>query len=513
VTYRSTALLLGAALLTASTSASAAGLYFSDRGVRPLGRGGAFVAGADDLGAIYYNPAGIADAGSQLLFDMSWLRFTSSYTRKAILTSRDPNTGAPGSRYPYTFDKVEGTSPILPIPTLAGSYAIRPGLVIAAGMYAPYATITTYPETVKNKPAPQRYSLLSLDGSALAVLGAWIAYRPSPQFSIGAGPTVLLGTFQSTVMFGACVPDRFICSPEQPDYDAKGQLSVGTIVAPSGTIGAIVTPHEKLNLGLSFQLPYFIDSPAQLKTRLPSAAVFENASMEGSDANVKFNLPWILRAGVEVRPLPETRIELAFVFEKWSMHDKITVEPKNTVLRNVALFPPEYHVGSLSIDRSFQDAWSIRLGGEHTFPVGSYKLDARAGLAYEKSAVPTSHLSVLTVDMDKVTVSIGGGLHIKKRWRFDGLIAMVFPFSKDVSPDEAKLYKVNPVRANRYPGDEPPVNAGRYEARALILGLGLRYLFSDPDEPAPVAAARPVDEEEGDTSKPKRKRPDPDADE
>ena len=51
-----------ASLATIARDAGAAGLYFSDRGVRPLGRGGAFVAGADDLGAIWYNPAGIVDA-------------------------------------------------------------------------------------------------------------------------------------------------------------------------------------------------------------------------------------------------------------------------------------------------------------------------------------------------------------------------------------------------------------------------------------------------------------------
>ncbi|HTJ83123.1 MAG TPA: hypothetical protein VL400_15500, partial [Polyangiaceae bacterium] len=39
-----------ACALAASSEAHAGGLYVTDRGVRPLGRGGAFVAGADDLG-------------------------------------------------------------------------------------------------------------------------------------------------------------------------------------------------------------------------------------------------------------------------------------------------------------------------------------------------------------------------------------------------------------------------------------------------------------------------------
>ena len=69
----------------APSTAGAAGLYFADRGVRPLARGGAFIAGADDLGAIAYNPAGIYEAGSQLLVDASWLHFTSDYTRRSLV--------------------------------------------------------------------------------------------------------------------------------------------------------------------------------------------------------------------------------------------------------------------------------------------------------------------------------------------------------------------------------------------------------------------------------------------
>jgi len=66
---------LAMAALLGASRAEAGGLFFSDRGVRPMGRGGAFVAGADDLGAIYYNPAGILEAGNQVLVDASAMVF------------------------------------------------------------------------------------------------------------------------------------------------------------------------------------------------------------------------------------------------------------------------------------------------------------------------------------------------------------------------------------------------------------------------------------------------------
>ena len=60
-------LVLGFSLL--AVTAEAAGLFLAPRGVRPLGRAGAFVAGADDPNALSYNPAGLAFARNGILVD------------------------------------------------------------------------------------------------------------------------------------------------------------------------------------------------------------------------------------------------------------------------------------------------------------------------------------------------------------------------------------------------------------------------------------------------------------
>src|ERR1700691_4406553 len=96
----------------------ASGLYFTDRGVRPMGRAGAFVAGADDLGAIWYNPAGLADAGTSFLFDASWLQFSVDYTRVLRVVNADNVVTYP------TDPTIHGSSPVLPLPTAAWSYVV-----------------------------------------------------------------------------------------------------------------------------------------------------------------------------------------------------------------------------------------------------------------------------------------------------------------------------------------------------------------------------------------------------
>src|SRR5436189_193072 len=141
------ALLLATLFLT--RPAGAAGMYYSERGVRPLGRGGAFVAGADDLGAIAFNPAGLADAKSGLLLDPSW---------------------------------------------------------------------------VNGQPAPSRYSLISMEGSALAILGAYVAFKPIEEIRIGAGFEALAGDLTSKQVFSASPQDRLLSAPESPEYDALATL-------------------------------------------------------------------------------------------------------------------------------------------------------------------------------------------------------------------------------------------------------------------------------------------------
>jgi long-chain fatty acid transport protein len=495
-----------------TTPAGAGGLYFSDRGVRPLGRAGSFVAGADDGGAIYYNPAGLAFAGNALLIDAAWLQYSSTYQREARFYQTDPNTGErTGQYWDYTYPAVEGTTPVLPIPTVVYSDDLgQRDFTFAAGLSAPYAAITSFPETVKGQPAPQRYSLITLNGSALIVPGVYAAWHePKSKIALGAGLEMLTGYFQSSIYFSACVPERFICAPEQPEYDSFGRVRVGPIFAPSGILGAVLMPSDMLRIGASFHLPFWISAPATEDVRLPSAAAFDQASVRGNEAHVKFRLPWVLRGGVELRPTQALRLEAGGAYEAWSMHDEIEVTSKDLALENVAGFPQTYVLPPLEIERNFRDTYSLRVGGEVIFPTGSYKLGLRAGVSYEKSAVPNEYLSAASIDLDKVTLALGGSLYIGK-WRFDGVIARVIGASAHVGRDEQKLTQLNPVLAN--PSRDPHyINAGTYQASANVLGAGIVYQF---DSTAKAPTQPSLEEKEEPATRPaptraKRKNPVP----
>ena len=447
--------------------ARAAGLYFSDRGVRPLARGGAFVAGADDLGAIWYNPAGLADAGTSFLLDATWMNFSGSFTRQAIATD------ANGAQYMETFPTANGSTPFLPIPTIGFSFAFgeRKEWTAAIGAYAPYTPVVSYPET-----AASRYSVVSLDGSLLVDTGFWLAYKPIEHIRIGAGFQMLVGTFASSVVMNTNPQNRLLGAPEDPSYDALSQLDVGPIAAPTGNAGVTVVPDRHVRIGLSGQLPTHIDAPATIQVRLPSAAVFNNdAVVNGDQGRVVFNLPGIFRAGVEVRPVDFLRVELAYVHEFWSNHTELDITPTNVTLSGVTGFPDNFKVAPIVIPRHFQDSDSIRLGGEYGLPIGPYRLDLRAGVALESSAVPPAYESALTIDMNKLELTTGLGFHVGPHWRFDVMYAHVFAETVQSPPATAAVPAINPVVGN--PTPSLPINGGSYSAEADLVGLGVNYAF------------------------------------
>jgi long-chain fatty acid transport protein len=491
-----TGLALLAPLLLSAT-AHASGLYFSDRGVRPLSRGGAFVAGADDLGAIWYNPAGLADAGTTFLLDASWLHYTSEFTRKSLVYD---GSGAGAAAHLYQFPTVSGTSPVLPIPTLGGSYAFGKdhAFTLALGIMSPYTAITSYPTTVNGQPAPSRYSLISLDGSALVLSGAYLAYKPTERIRIGAGLQALVGTFQSAVVFSSSPPDRLISAPEDPAYDTSSQLKVGPIFSPTANFGITAIPVDPVRIGLSVQLPTYIDAPAKVAVKFADGAVFDKAKQTGEDGHVRFTLPAILRAGVEYRtPLEnekELRIEAAYVREFWSMHKSIDLRPDNISLSGITGFPSPIGVAPITLPRNFQDSNSVRVGTEIRYALGGYPLATRLGVSYESSAIPTNYVSPLTVDSDKVTAAIGGSMWLMEhKLRLDLVYAHVFAFDVTVDPATAGISRVSPVSGNAVKYQEA-INGGQYSHRADVLGVGLEYRF----DYAPPAKAEPKDNKKPD---------------
>jgi long-chain fatty acid transport protein len=439
--------------------ATAGGMFLPTRGVRPTARGGAFTAGADDPGALWFNPAGLAHLSggkaTQLFLDVGFVRQSVEYTR--IDSGLNPQA------------TVDNEAPGLPIPTLAAAFDLGDDVVLGAGIFAPYSSLGRFPES-----GPQRYSMVDLSQSVVAIAEAAVGWEPMPGLRVGAGVQNMFVRLVSQIVFSGC-PGQTVCAPEDPEFDSQSEIDQRDYFAPSGIVGVQYDALDAVTLGAALQLPFRVSGSGSIDVRLPSSGFFDGASVAGDEAAMSFNLPAMARLAVEARPLARWRVELGVDVELWSMHDRLVVEPENVRIEDAPAVGT-YEVGDIDVPREFDDSIALKLGVEGQ-PVGGLPLTVALGYAYETAAAPDAYLSVLTVDGTKQL--FGGGLgYALGATRLFASVAFVAVEDREVSPEEGKAPQLTPIRAETQ--DEPLdvfVNWGSYRSSWLVAGVGAAYEF------------------------------------
>ncbi len=460
-------LIAAATNLLVASVAQAGGLYLTERGVEGLGRAGANVAGADRFDAIGYNVAGLSGTG--IAGDFTQLVFDVRYRRELLIQDSE---GAGQRVYSPT---IEGETGLLPLPTLIGAYTTEDGrYTFAGGMFTPTFALASFPASVDGQPSPARYTLSGFTDSRMLLLGAWFSARINDKLAVGAGVHALVGTFRSSLDFSLSLPDRLLAAPEDPDYDARGRINVGPTVAPSGTIGLRYTPIPELALGLSGDLPIWLDSDAEFDVRLPSAAVFDTVSVAGNQAHVSMTLAPILRAGIQYKPIDALALEIAYVRELWSLHDEILVSPRGVEVRDIPGGPEAIVLPEIPVERGFVDSNSYRFGVEYEGSALQRTFVVRSGVSYEQSAVPPEYLSLSSLDFDKVLLPLGLGVELWQGMQVDVTYAHLLLKRENVPAEDAALSRVQPLDGN---APFEPVNGGSYRARANVISAGFSYVF------------------------------------
>ena len=430
------------------SGASAGGMFLPVRGARSLGRAGAFTAGVDDGSALYQNPAGMADIdGVSLLIDGALDIQRVSYTR----------VDSGGNVQPT----VNGDMNILPLPTIALTWKPKKAkwFTLGFGVWVPYLGINSWPET-----GPQRYSNISLNGSLLGVIEVAGAFRVRDWLYLGLGLQNMVLHFKSRVDLTAC--PAVTCAPEQPSYDALTEVSTDSYFTPSANVGATVVL-QKLRAAVAVQLPSFVRSSGSVRSRLPTDPLFANAMVNGSAIGVDFNLPVMVRLGLEYRPLPSLRLEADFNYEAWSMQDKFLITPHNVTITGVPGVGA-YNLKPLTLPRSLNDTVAVSIGGE--YEALKKRLWVRAGWVIETSATPDATASVLTPDAMRNLLCLGAGVWI---WKARVDVGYAHVFFNDRNVTDSRSFQLNPIQ----PAAAVPVGNGRYSIAADVLTAGLDARF------------------------------------
>jgi long-chain fatty acid transport protein len=471
VTARQLGVVLAA--LTASwpgTPASAAGLEVFSRGARAMGRGGAFVAGADDPSGLLYNPATIGGLlGVQVSADFALAFYQASYT----------GVDAGGNLMPG----VSNAGSLLPLPAAAISLPVyRDRLFMGLTINVPYAPYVNFPRPgygpcssgqlsgcldTAHADAPQRYSAISNEGTKLVELGISLTGKLAENLYAGVllqNLFVTYDTLSSITTYNGALSS----GPEDPDYDVLTQMKLNAFFNPSAKLGLLWAPHPQWRLGLAYQLPFWIKGGAAINTQLPVSALYQKASVVGDQATVSFTLPMHVRFGVEWAPLPGLRVETDFEWTNWSFTKAITVQPENIYILNLPSID-RFKVPTMEVKLNFQDSYAFRLGGEYRF---KFPLVLRLGYVYERGAVEPKYASVLSLDNDKHVITCGLSYTL---WtvRLDVGLARSFSATRVVPLAETQVYQINPINQ----GGAAKVGAGSYHSDFTLLGMGLAKTF------------------------------------
>jgi len=471
VTVRALLVLVGLLFLPAQSLAG--GLFLGGHGVRPLGRGGAFTAGGDDPSGIWYNPATIAGTkGWDVLIDGSLVLLTLKYQRV--------DSGGNLDIYP----EVENEAPFIPIPTLAlAKDVIKDRLTVGFSISAPYSSLTNFPRPnygpCENRDAPsncidtaatdapQRYSLISLEGTLFLQLDLAIAWQIVDQVTLGVSIQNVFVNFVTLSSISSY--NGFSSGPEDPEFDSLSQLTLTDMFNPSGKVGLVITPIPDVRIGVSYQLPVWIGGDARVDVQLPVSPLYSKSRVEGSLASLNLTLPMVLRVGAEVRLIPNLRLEVGFDWEQWSIFDALRVKPDGIYIYNIPGID-KYEIPDMVIPLNLKDTFAVRLGGEYFFQ--AIPLALRLGYVYESGAVEDKYASIMAWDSDKHMATLGISYTVSG-FRLDLLYAHTFMPERTVDYRESEAMQVNPIN----PTGAVSVGGGRYRGFVDLVGIGLSKSF------------------------------------
>jgi long-chain fatty acid transport protein len=447
-------------------------------GSEPAARAGARVASVSTPHALWYNPAGLAYSKRQLLFDLNLPIVRSSYTR--FMNGASSPT-------------LDVNSAVLPIPTLA--YSDDFGLErfgFGVGVIVPPAYALDWPSSVDGQPAPQRYSILNADGSAIASLVLAAAYRPLERLSLGIAVYLTTAQVAGEVAISAC--EYAICSqPEGREWTGRSKFQLGPEFAASATFGARYD-FDRVRVGASVQLRTKISGEADFDVLLPDQAIFDEVTLTNAQggrdlkADMEFILPTIVRAGVEVDIYEPLSVELAGTWENWASQSTIEVRPKGVRANDVP------GVGTVvtqpvSLARNIRDTWAVHLGGTHDLTQYMHKgrkLAVNAGFMFETSSFAPRDLSPITIDTNKALVSIGASVELVRNLLLDVSYGHMFMKNRTVRNSRVRLpAAIRPEPTDPDPnmyevGEQPIIGNGRYEIEADFVAVGVRWMIDRP---------------------------------
>jgi long-chain fatty acid transport protein len=487
--------MLGAALASALSSAPVladGGYYTGALGARAAGRGGAFVARADDPTAISENPAGLAELrGWHLEIGNQFSYNNYAYTRATTQDWGNPN---PDGTAPYvSFARVTNGTPAQaadPFIGLTTDFGLQDWGFGLAAFAPPGIANLQFPDTGGQNYMMTKRQAIILDVAASA------AWKYEHLFGVGVTAEWLsVPSLQYSLMIDG---DPFIAkaNPVTSPYDLQADTKGHDLFAFNARVGAWVRPRPWFELAAAGQViptDFVTHSKLNVTPRDPNIGV----TLSAHDVTIKLPLPMMARAGARYIGLDggveRWDLELDVEYETWSRVNQFTVDT-NGIQAYVAGNP--INIPPIVVAKQWKNTLSFKLGGDVALVPDRWKL--RAGAYYESAVAPPAYANVDFPGGPMIGGAVGGsflsgGLEVALTYQ------LRYQQTVTVSEQDARVYQqvpastctppytstdnCNPHYLNQ-PG--PVVNAGTYSAMSHLVSLAVILRFGAAEQiPAP----------------------------
>ena len=476
----------GSALL-ASTALAEGGYFSGQNGARAAGRGGAFAARADDLGAMLYNPAGLAELDGTMGQVANQLSYnTYSYTRSPTVDYGHPQND--GSFPTASFAPVQNLKPWQALLPMVGA-ASRLGLTnwtFALAVIAPSGVgREQYPEG-----GGQRYMLVKRDAIMLSY-AASAAWRASDTFGVGVTAQWIHvpRLIYSLMIDGTRSPGEI--NPVSSNLDMLATINGSDPMTLNAIVGAWARPVPWFELAVSGQvLPAKIvaHGPLSLQPKGSNLGTLttKRNGMAANDVTVTLPLPLLARAAARYRHLVAGvelfDLELDAEYETWSRVNRFTVDGNHI---RVDYAGDYLFIDQIQIEKHWKDTLTLKLGGD--FAAVPDLLTLRAGALYVTPVAPTAYTSLDFSTAAQMGGSVGASLLVG-RWTLSLAYQLRMQPTVRVAESNGRVYQQTPGSACTAPYTDtdncnshtlgtpgPVVNAGTYQATSHLVLLDLIY--------------------------------------
>jgi long-chain fatty acid transport protein len=344
-------------LIMAPTSGLGSGFALYEGGARSSALACAVVARADDLSAIFYNPAGLVQLpGFQVMGGLAFI-----IPRVEIVTQ------AGGVDTRTLMD-----SQLAAVPHFFASKQVTDRVWLGLGVNSPFGLGIKY-----NDAWPGNTNILK---AAIRTLNfnPTVSVKITDYLAAGAGLDIMYFNFNMKRLLPL------------PLLGSQNLYLKGDTWGVGFNIGLQLKPREDLSIGVSYR--------SQIKQQVEGPARFLPFNTLNAGARGSIILPDMIFAGIMVRPLEKLSVEAGVIWTHWSLFRNFDLNFANPL-------------GTLSERKGWHDTWRGQVGVEYrAWPW----LDLRAGYALENEPMPDRYADYLVPSTDRRhNFSFGPGF----RWR------------------------------------------------------------------------------------------------